>query len=77
MLFREVMGVYSENHTKPINKLYMQNSELIIKASVIYRVSLKGLRTYKMTEKTKFGILRNTCTNHVQRRGVPPIILQF
>jgi hypothetical protein len=75
MLFREVMGVYSENHTKLINILYKQNSKFIIKASVIYRVSLKGLRTYKMTEKTKSGVLRNTCTNHVWRRGVPPIIL--
>jgi hypothetical protein len=28
MLYKEVIAVYSENHTKPINTLYGQNSEL-------------------------------------------------
>jgi hypothetical protein len=27
MLFREITALYSENHIKPINKLYGQNEE--------------------------------------------------
>jgi hypothetical protein len=29
MLFREIIAVYSENHTKPINTLRGQNAELL------------------------------------------------
>jgi hypothetical protein len=29
MLFREIIAVYSENHTKPTNTLYGQNTELV------------------------------------------------
>lgn len=29
MLFREVIAVYSDNHTKPTNKLYGRNSFLL------------------------------------------------
>jgi hypothetical protein len=30
MLFKEIITVYSENHTKPINKHFGQNAELLI-----------------------------------------------
>jgi hypothetical protein len=30
MLFREIIAVYSENHTRPINTLCGQNAELLI-----------------------------------------------
>jgi hypothetical protein len=30
MLFKEIIPVYTENHTKPINKLRWQNAELVI-----------------------------------------------
>jgi hypothetical protein len=30
VLFREIIAVYSENHTKPINTLCGQNAELCI-----------------------------------------------
>jgi hypothetical protein len=30
MLFKEIITVYSENHTKPINTLCEQNEELVI-----------------------------------------------
>jgi hypothetical protein len=30
MLFREIIVVYSENYTKPINTLHGQNAELLI-----------------------------------------------
>jgi hypothetical protein len=29
-LFKEIIAVYSENHTKPINTLCRQNAELLI-----------------------------------------------
>jgi hypothetical protein len=30
MLFREIIAVYSENRTKPINTHYGQNAELLV-----------------------------------------------
>jgi hypothetical protein len=45
ILFREIIGVLSENHTKPINTLCGQNAELlIIKAggTYNYRWAIKG-----------------------------------
>jgi hypothetical protein len=30
MLFRKMIAVYSESHTKPINTLYEKNAELLI-----------------------------------------------
>jgi hypothetical protein len=44
MLFKEIIAVYSENHTKPINTLCRQNAELYIVAGCIYSYhwSLKG-----------------------------------
>jgi hypothetical protein len=30
VLFREIITVYSENHTKPINTLYGQNAEFVL-----------------------------------------------
>jgi hypothetical protein len=33
MLFKEIISVYSENHTKPIDTLCGQNSELLITVS--------------------------------------------
>jgi hypothetical protein len=38
MLFKEIIAVYSENHTKPLNTLCGQNAELlvIIKVGGIY-----------------------------------------
>jgi hypothetical protein len=29
MLFKKIIAVYAENHTKPINTLYGQNAELL------------------------------------------------
>jgi hypothetical protein len=39
MLFRELTAVYSENHTKPINKLCGQSAKLLI-------VKVGGTYTY-------------------------------
>jgi hypothetical protein len=39
MLFREIIDVYSENHTKPINTLCGQNKELLT-------VKAGGMLTY-------------------------------
>jgi hypothetical protein len=37
MLFEEIIDVYSENHTKPMNTFRGQNAELsIVKAGDIY-----------------------------------------
>jgi hypothetical protein len=45
MLFKEIIAVYNENHTKPINAFYEQNAELLnVKAggAYSYRSALKG-----------------------------------
>jgi hypothetical protein len=45
MLFKEIIAVYSENHTKSINTLYRQNAELLdVKAGGTYKhhLALKG-----------------------------------
>jgi hypothetical protein len=37
MLFKEIIGVYSENHNKPVSTPCGQNAELlIVKAGVTY-----------------------------------------
>jgi hypothetical protein len=44
-LFKEITDVYSENHTKPTNKLCGQNEDLLnVKAhgTYSYRFALKG-----------------------------------
>jgi hypothetical protein len=44
MLFREIIIVYSENHTKPMNTLCGQNAELlIIKVGGTLSYHFKGL----------------------------------
>jgi hypothetical protein len=41
MLFREIIAAYSENYTKPINKLCGQNAELMnVKVGGIYKLPL-------------------------------------
>jgi hypothetical protein len=30
MIFKEIIAVYTENHTKPVHILYAQNAELFI-----------------------------------------------
>jgi hypothetical protein len=35
-LFKEIIAVYSQNHTKPINTLRVKNAELLIIAGGVY-----------------------------------------
>jgi hypothetical protein len=55
VLFKEVITVYSENHPKPINTLYMQNADLLIKP-VLYIVTtgLYRFRWYRTSDMDKF-----------------------
>jgi hypothetical protein len=36
MLFKEIVAVYSQNHTKPINTPHEQNAQLFIEAGGTY-----------------------------------------
>jgi hypothetical protein len=48
MLLEEIIAVYSENHTKPINTLYGQNEDFVnIKSCGTYKYhSSKGLNVF-------------------------------
>jgi hypothetical protein len=49
MLFKEIIAVYSENHTKPINTKQL----LIVEAggTYIYHWALKGYKTWRRVEQ--------------------------
>ena len=42
MLYREIIAVYSEIHTKHTNALCGQNVELLYVILVVHKVSLRG-----------------------------------
>lgn len=54
MLFREVISLYSENHTTPINTLCVQNTELRINKA-------RGTYTECPIKYTHFERLQLTC----------------
>jgi hypothetical protein len=52
-LFKEILAVYSENHTKHINTLCGQNAELLI-------VEAGGTYSYHWVEKGSNGCIQGT-----------------
>jgi hypothetical protein len=49
MLFRDIVAVYSENHTKPIYTTCGQNPELVVKAGGTFGRKVTQLKKYHLS----------------------------
>jgi hypothetical protein len=74
MLFREIIDVYYENHRKPINALYGQNSEFSTGTADGNYSKLCFLKGLYSSETLRFQLSNHKVGGDM---GLVPVLLQY